>query len=238
MAKTEWTQFENALLDVNLEEFADIPAEDSIDLALSEDFELRSQDLLEKARRGKVPRLGKALRRALLIAAIIAALATAAMAIPAVQETVIDFFATNVGTHHVIEFDPEQAATAPKYIEKVYMPTYIPEDFHLQEEQVNFARVILMWEHDSEEKWYILYHQQPLPLASNGGPDSEHTTSKYIIWGDYKVFCVEDDIWRYYSWTDNAYFYYIVCNADISVDEIYRVFESIAEDPDAVIDYN
>ena len=237
MSKTEWTQFEQALLDANLEEFADIPAEDAIDLTLSEEFELEGMALLEKARRGRVPRFGKALRRALLIAAIIAALATAAMAIPSVRETIIDFFAKNVGTHHVIEFDPEQAATAPKYLERVFVPTYIPEEFHLGEGSVNFARVLYLWEHDSNPDRYVFYEQQPLPLYPNGGPDSEHTTSRYIIWDHYRVFCVEDGIWRYYGWTDNAYYYEMICYADISEDEIYRIFASITEDPDAEIPY-
>lgn len=237
MSKTEWTQFEQALLEANLEEFADVPAEDSIDLTLSEEFELEGLELVEKARRGKVPRFGKTLRRALLIAAIIAALATAAMAIPAVREGIIRFFTHDVGTHHVIEFDPEQAATAPKYIEKVFVPTFVPAEFRLKEGSVNFARVIYLWEHNTNPDWYVFYEQQPLPLYPNGGPDSEHTTSRYIIWDNYKVFCVEDDIWRYYGWTDNSYYYELICYADISEDEIYRIFESITEDPEAEIPY-
>ena len=48
---------------------------------------------------------------------------------------------------------------------------------------------------------------------------------------------MEDDIWRYYGWTDNSYYYKLICYSDISEDEIYRIFESITEDPEAEIPY-
>ena len=80
MAKTEWKPFEQALLDAALEEFADIPAEDEIDLEFSEEFEEAGAALVAQARRGKTPGVGKVLRRVLLVAAIIAMLTTTVMA--------------------------------------------------------------------------------------------------------------------------------------------------------------
>ena len=127
MDKTKLKPFEQALLDITLEAFADIPSEEEIDLELSDSFLSNSEKLIEKNRRGGFSRASKTIRRIILVAALIAALATTAMAVPAIREALIKFFAQSAETHYEFYFDPEQAATAPDNIEKVYKPTYIPE---------------------------------------------------------------------------------------------------------------
>jgi hypothetical protein len=226
MSKTEWTQFEQALLDANLEEFADIPAEDAIDLTLSEEFELEGMDLLEKARRGRVPRFGKALRRALLIAAIIAALATAAMAIPAVREGIIDFFTDDKETHYEFEFDSEQLAAAPDHIKTVYKPSYIPEGYVLSSDESNPVSVGYIWEHEDKES-YIDYFQCTLSVGLNVNVNAENNESQWIDLNGYRVFCVLRESTTTYCWTDNEYFFFLTCMGDFSEEEVNSIFTSI-----------
>ena len=69
-------------------------------------------------------------RRIILIIAIIAILVVTTMAVPAVREAIIRFFAVDRETHYEFQFDPDQAAVAPENIETVYKPAYIPEGFY------------------------------------------------------------------------------------------------------------
>ena len=230
MSKTERTQFEQALLEANLEEFADVPAEDSIDLPLSDEVELEGLELVEKARRGKVPRFGKTLRRALLIAALIAALATAAMAIPAVREGILRFFPQDEGTHHEFHFDPEEFASAPNQIETVYKPAYIPEGYVLASEESNVVSVGYIWEHE-ERISYIDYFQCTLSVGLNVNVNAENNESRWIELNGYRVFCVLRESTTTYCWTDNEYFFFLTCMGDFNEEEVNRIFSSITNDP-------
>jgi hypothetical protein len=239
MSKTEWTQFDSALLDASLEEFADIPAEDAIDLTLSEEFELEGLELVEKARRGKVPRFGKTLRRALLIAAIIVALATTALAIPpvrhAIREGLIRFFTRNAGTHYDVYFDQEQAATAPDYIEKVYRVGYIPEGYTEDVSYVHFGAVSYSW--CAEDNLCITFFYAPIPDDYTGpAVDAEESAVSVLNLNGYQVFsALFSDGSLSYVWTDNEYYYMLIGNPNVSADEMNKIFTSIQIDLEAEI---
>lgn len=233
MSKTKLTPFEQALLDTCLEEFADIPAEEEIALEPSETFTKKSEALITQARKGRIQTLGKTVRRLLLIAAILAMLVTTALAVPAVREGIIRFFTKNAGTHYEFSFDPEQAATAPEYIEKVYKPTYIPEGFLEDLTFIDQGFVSYQWISDSGE--YIFLDQFPIPNDSEGpAPDAEDVDVTILNLNGYEVFCVRSEIIMYH-WTDNEYFYQLGIPASIPEHEQYQIFYSITLDPTAVI---
>lgn len=235
MPKTELGPFEQALLDAALEEFADIPSEEEISLTFSEEFEEAGAELVEKARRGKVPSVSRTLRRVLLVAAIVAALATTVMATPSFRDAVIRFFSSNAGTHYEFSFDPEQAATAPEYIEKVYKPTYIPEGFSEDFAYVDIGYVCYIWLSESGES--ISFDQMTIPNDSEGpAPDAEQSTVETLNLNGYEVFCVSrEGEGTIYYWTDNAYFYQLYYGVSISREEGNKIFYSIAWDQNAVI---
>lgn len=233
MHKTELKPFEQALLDTSLEEFADIPAEEELELELSAAFEEKGAELIARVRRGNLRKVSTTVRRIILIAAIIAALAVSAMAVPSIREGIIRFFATNAGTHYEFSFDPEQAATAPEYIEKVYKPTYIPEGFYEDLFLVNYGFVAHQWVSDEGE--YIFLDQFPIPNDSEGpAPNAEGVETMTLCLNGYEVFCVYDEITMYH-WTDNEYFYQLGIPARVPQEEQYKMFFSITLDEDAVI---
>lgn len=234
MCKTEWKPFEQALVDAVLEEFADIPSEEEADWELSEAFDKKGQELIALVRRGGLHKVSTTVRRALLIAAIIAALALTAIAVPSVRETLIRFFTTNAGTHFEFSFDPEQAATAPDYIEKVYKPTYIPEGFYEDTVWVDTALVCYIWY--SEAGDYISFDQLPIPNDSEGPqPNAENVEVVILNLKGYEVFAVYSDGATLYHWTDNEYFYVLTLGPSVSNDECIRVFCSVTLDEGAVL---
>ena len=84
MAKTKLTPFQQALVTAVLEDYADIPPEDEIELEFSPEFEARYTPPVEKEVWTPIRHLGKAARRAILIAIFLALFATTALAVPAV----------------------------------------------------------------------------------------------------------------------------------------------------------
>lgn len=235
MAKTEWKPFEQALLDAALEEFADIPAEDEIDLEFSEEFEEAGAALVAQTRRGKTPGVGKVLRRVLLVAAIIAALTTTVMATQSFRDAVIKVFAQNAGTHYEFSFDPEQAANAPEYIEKAYNVAYVPEGYDEDTKFINIGIAAYIWYNESVDS-YISFCQYPIPNDTEGPwPNSEDVVVETLNLNGYEVFCVHDEGTAFY-WTDNEYFFEMYFDPDVSEEDINKMFFSIYVDVDAVIE--
>jgi len=234
LPKTELKPFEQALLNASLEAFADIPSEEELDLELSDAFVEKGEELVARVRRGGLRKVGTTVRRIILVAAIIVALAVTAMAVPSIREAIIRFFATNAGTHYEFSFDPEQAATAPDHIEKVYKPTYIPEGFSEDTTFVDAALVCYIWYSESGD--YISFDQLPIPNDSEGPqPDAEDVEVVTLNLNGYEVFAVYSDGFTLYHWTDNEYFYVLTLGPSVSDDECIKVFYSIGLDEEAVI---
>lgn len=218
-----------AILECVCERYSNVPTEAEIDYTFSERFEQRAKKLIKKAkeRRYEAPlRLSKKVIKTIaLVAALIALLATTAMAVPAIREAIIDFFFHNRGESYGVTFDPEAAATAPDLVEVYWIPTAIPEGFDVMLDDRAEAGVMIMWGNANGE--YIFYNQSPvIKDASNDnwfGTDSERSThSSYTIQG-YKIEMMQDDEVSTAFWTDNSYFYWIEFSNTIG----FSVFESM-----------
>ena len=225
-----------ALLELTLEEFRDIPPEDEIDMEFSEGFEerlrKRLREELDPPYTGRC-RCSRPLRRLVVALLILAALTVTAVATPAIREGLIGFFTQNKGTHYQFSFDPEQAATAPRTIETEYCPTYIPEGYVEDTCIVMDVIVVRTWKNENGD---LLLFQQEVIIQEgqadgwNGGPyvDSEDVEASLININGYSVFRVVDEGFMYY-WTDNSYFYSLVFSSDIPESEGIKVFCSLVE---------
>ena len=115
------SDFQSALLQTVLDDYADIPEEAQIELELSPQLQAKAKELIHHPGRYS-HRL--TLRRILIIAAILSILATTALAIPSVREAIVDFFLVEHSGSYGITFDPAEAETTPREIVEVYGPTY------------------------------------------------------------------------------------------------------------------
>lgn len=232
MEMNNQTPLEQALMEVMLEEFQDIPAEEEIQICVSEAFQKNYGRLRKRSGQHPVGRVRKTVKRGLLIAVIVTALATTALAFSDVRETVIRFFVHNHGNRYDFSFDPEQAATAPKSIEQVYEITYIPAGYELVSESIGLTGVSYYW-YDKEHGDYIMFDQT---VISGAGyvPDSDGSEPEERNISGYQVFCIRDEANKYY-WTDNSYFYSLYCGNGITEDQMQKIFDSIRENTDAAI---
>ena len=219
-----------ALLELTLEEFRDIPPEDEIDMDFSEGFEerlrKRLREELDPPYTGRC-RCSRPLRRLVVALLILAALTVTAVATPAIREGLIGFFTQNKGTYYQFSFDPEQAATAPKTIERVFLPTYIPEGYKKVFDFEGDIAVAYSWKNASGS--YISYDQSVI----NGGEEgqwvnAEDVESSWVNINGYAVLQIYSDGYMYF-WTDSEYFYSLVFSVDFSESECIKVLTSISQ---------
>lgn len=237
MKKTTLTPFEQALLDVNLEEFEDIPAESEINLELSSQFQAKADELIRRTYRQSNKRPVPLLRKVALVALIASLLVLTACAVPAVREAIINFFFRDEGTHYEFTYDPEQAATAPDEIEEVYVPINIPDGFELVVNDISSSGVALMW-CNTDDIW-INYIQGVIPdnpsLGDGGGFNSEGAVTEWITLGDCQVLRIEDNEWIHYAWTSSEYEFSLSCSDKSMEDELKEAYYSIQIDNDMLL---
>ena len=224
MKEKEQTALKQALKSAMLEEFADIPPEEEIDIKVSEHFCRACEKLIRQNGQEPVRKIRHSVRRVVLVAALLSALAISVFAIPVVRDTVVRFFVRDEGKFYEFSFDPEQAATAPKFVEKTYRATYIPEGFTDLAEDSSLSGRCQYWT-NAEEKIYIMFDQTVI-----GGidkvPYGDESVSEVLNLDGYQVFCIRDEAIKYF-WTDNEYFFSLYCGPGISEAEMRKIFRGL-----------
>lgn len=229
MKKTTLTPFEQALLDVNLEEFTDIPTEQDIDMEFSPAFQANVQELIRKSERNHWSSGKVFLRKVALVALISAMLLLTACSIPAVREAIIEFFFKDVGTHYEFTYDPEDVVNAPDGIETVYFPTYIPDGYEELLIDYSVAAGCAFW--ITPEGNTLNYIQGTLPenplSGEHGNINSEGANTEWITINGCHVLRVEDEEFITYCWASSEYEFTLACQKPIEDEEIEKIFDSI-----------
>ena len=222
--------FQTALVDAVLEDFADVPEEQQIDLALSSVFESRCVELIDRSHRPLMLHTSKRIRRIILVAAIVSALIGSALAIPAVREAFIDFFFIEDSDVYGITFDADEAAFAPREILEVYGPTYVPEGYELAIEDVSAAGVAY-WYANSEDQWICFTQYIIMENASEDdwfGVNAGETAGSSMLLGDYLVEEIRSRSVYFWFWTDNRYLYSLEISNEVPKTVAEEVFHGIA----------
>lgn len=237
MKKTTLTPFEQALLDANLEEFMDVPTEQDIDMEFSPAFQVKAQELVRKSERNHWSSGKVFLRKVAIIALISAMLLLTACSIPAVREAIIDFFFKDVGTHYEFTYDPEAVKNAPREIEIVYFPTFIPDGYG--EAFIDYYVVAVNGAWVTDDDQWITYQQTILPedplSGESGRINSEGASAEWITVNGCSILRIEDEEFITYAWASSEYEFHLMCQKTISDNEIEKIFDSIRIDEDAVI---
>lgn len=239
--------FKRALLEAELEQWIDLPAEKDIDLQPSEEFEKKSNDLIAQDKRGGLRKMRKSVHRVFLVAAILSALAISALAIPAIRKNTpqsekstlavwadpnakhkdsIHFDIINFGIHYAFKFDQKQTAIAPYQIKKIFKPAYIPMGYTETDSLIGSFSTNFIWQSDSGA--YITFVQMVIPKNLQGPhPNAENVTAEMLYINDYPVFYVYNDSYKQYYWTDHEYFYGMTFYATISEEDCLKVINNI-----------
>ena len=236
--KIEISQLRTALLAVTLQEYAVIPSEEQIDYTFSQAFRQKARELNVKSQKNTWRYWNTYRRRIILIAAIVALLATLAACSPIIKNLYIEYFFVDYRTHYGITFDPEQAATAPDKCEIYYIPRWGPDENKPFIKKASANSVTYAWIY--KDIGAISYCQLPLPNdATNStwmGIDAEHTERSSLQINGYKVELFEDTEYGYLLalWTDNSYLYTIeISPTDTkTLDTVKAIMDSlVAVDP-------
>lgn len=219
------TVFQKALLDSTLEDFSKVPGENELPNDFSPQFEKSCKKLLGKSESAVVYHLSRTVRRAVLLAAILAASVFTVFAVPELRENILSRSAT---PQYEYSFDPISATSAPESVETVYLPTHIPEGFTLERKLIHEKWVTCLWRSDAET--YITFDQYPIPEGAESVLSSEDSPYEIMELDGYQVFRIQSSAIKYY-WTDNQYFYTLIFSPNISEQEHKNVFYSIAAVP-------
>ena len=158
----------------------------------------------------------------ILIASII--IFSMAMGISAIRKPIISFFINIEETFikfYAIEQDNE--IYIPKSIEKMYLPTFIPNEYIMVDSQKTKSSATTIWMCDTA----LIIFEQDIIVKSQTYIDNEDVK--------YQSFLLEENEVHYYIkagnyfliWTDGAYLYSIICSEDIKMDEIKAIISSI-----------
>lgn len=220
------SDFQSALLHAVLEDYADIPEEAEINIALSPQLQSKAKELIHHPGRYS-HRL--TIRRVLIIAAILSILATTALAIPSVREAIVDFFLVEHSGSYGITFDPAEAETAPREIVEVYGPTDVPDGYELVIEDVSAAGVAF-WYANEEDQW-ICFTQYVLPPDATDdswfGVNAEETSRRSMLLGEFLVEEIQSRSAYFWFWTDNSYLYSLEISNEIPVETTEEVYRSL-----------
>lgn len=229
--------FEKALLDVTLEEYAEIPEEQTLSISFSPEFDQRIAQITRRISANGNFRTKTVSRRFLLVAVIVifALLATAAM-IPSIREGLIKFFTKDTGVAYTFHFQAEDVATAPKVIESYHSPSYLPEGFVVESDNKGVNLFSLIYKNTCGDT--IIYIQTILweegkPITGDSIPttlvvDSEGAEKRFIVVSGYEVMAIEavDKENSTYLWTDHQYLYIITSVPSADINEVVKMINS------------
>lgn len=217
------TVFQRALLDSTLEDFSNVPGENELPDNFSPQFEGSCKKLLGKSKSTVVYHVSRTVRRAVLLAAILAASVFTVFAVPEIRENIL-----SAQISYEYSFDPMLAVSAPESVETVYLPAHIPQGFTLERKLIHEKWVTCLWRLDDDT--YITFDQYPIPKRVNSVLASEDAAYEIIELDGYEVFRIQSSAIKYY-WTDNEYFYTLIFSPNIPEQEHKNVFYSITAVP-------
>jgi len=230
--KKPLSPFQQALLDAQMEQWKDIPSEKEIEIPLSPEFEKKGSELLRGAKRRK-NRNNTGIRRMAFVAAVLAILLVNTFAIPSIREGLAGLFTVDSGETYPFDFDSNILASAPQRIEKVYKPAYIPEGFR-EDSIINSQWVVYMWQGSGGKM--ITFGQYPLSNESVQPQQGEGALQEEPFrMNGHKVYSMRSDSSRIYFWTDNTYFYRLVCSNSVPTDESNKMLNNIKINENAAV---
>lgn len=236
MIKKTLSTFEKALLDATLLEFAGVPDEDDIDYSFSEGFEKKATELIKKSRSKAWYHVNTTAKKLLIAAIVTALLAGSAMAIPSVREGLLKFFAHDTGINYYFTVDEDAVKNAPKELEIVYSPSYIPDGYELVNETVCSGFASFTYITSDGDLLDFTQEKMPDDPTYDVGPyiDSEEGKIEYIDLNGYKVIQIVSDEpgeeTVSFIWTSEDYFFHIFCNAPVTLDEAKQIFYGVEPD--------
>ena len=154
---------------------------------------------------------------------ILVLLSTTVIGVKAIRVPIVDFFTRVVGRWLYAEYDPNSIENAPKLLESIYFPQYIPEGYTLTEEKRGYVLYSVEWE--NSQKVSISFYQHT--LHGEFGFNSEHTMEVFI--GETHVLYTKGDGVSSYYWNNDEYGFSFSIWGDMSPEEVEKMIASVTK---------
>ena len=167
--------------------------------------------------------INTAAKRAVAACLVIVTIAGALMSCKPVREAVVDFFQNVYEAYTEFFFGDELSSNAPKVIEEIHMPTYIPEGYELVQE-VELTRKdctsMNLWKSSNNDTIVLCQYV----LSNKTNIDTEDAEIELV--GDIKVIIITKGAEKYSFWNKDEYSYQLITN-DLLNEDILDIIKSI-----------
>lgn len=234
MIKKTLSIFEEALLDTTLLEFAGVPTEDDIEYSFSERFEKKAAELIKKSKSKAWYHVNTTAKKLLIAAIITVLLVGSAIAISSTNEELPKLFMNSTGTNYYFTVDKDVIKKAPKELETVYSPGYIPNGFRITEVTVSDGRAAYIYE--SSDKHRIEFIQQKMPADPSDAFDCYPTVANSkvynVVLNGYDVIEISynNDSAIMMVWKSEDYFFSLYCDSPVTLAQARGMLLSIVPD--------
>lgn len=204
-------------------EFKDIPRdEEQIDYTFSPSFEKRMNKLIAAEKKPTWKFINTARKRAVLIAAIIVMLMTAAFSVSAIREPIVKFFVELHETfaHYVMDGDKRDAITTE------YQITKLPDGFVQTDKKENPTRIMTTYENSVGD---ILELLQTITKGVDMFVDTENSEEKIITVLDREIHVYTRPGFVQAIWVQGTSLMTLTHYGEMDTAEIVEIIQSIKE---------
>ena len=160
----------------------------------------------------------------IIAAAIIlaATLAIGSLTVYAYREQIREFFIRVYEEYIVLEYKGEQVQGG---VSEHYQVDYVPEGYTLTKEERSGMHTKYEWENGEGET--LTFSQRSLNTEFRY--DGDNTTTDIIEHNGLQIFCVQHQNYVSYTWNDGKYALDIHDCSKLTLEEIFKMIESITE---------
>ena len=216
MTPQQKTLVRQALLHINLCEMSQYEAMPEVDHTFSERFENKMGKLIHRRQLAIYPLIKTPTRKCVALLVIVFLISSLSLSVSAIREPIFSAFERISEKFTEIIFPKKEQNSLTEY-----EVGWIPEKYRLV---ANTSGDIFTTREWIYENYYITLDQT---LSGNIHYDTEDVTLQEVIWG-YKTITYYQKYNAYlFSWSENGSFFTLTCPADLPLEDIRRMIESI-----------
>ena len=208
-----------ALLESTLKEIQVIEALDYPKVKTDDEYENKIYSVINKS---QVKRRHYSKRIAIILAAILVCLSMM-MSISAIRIKVIDFVVSIYEKYIALSID-EPSSNYPKTIEKVFKPTYIPDEYMENSFSQEQLTVKLSW---NSSRLKIRFYQNVILNDTDVYLDNENSKSSSLKVGNITIYYILKNGEYSIKWINEGYLFLISCPESLEWEEIEKIIMSV-----------
>ena len=217
MTPQQKTLVRQALLHINLCEMSQYEAMPEVDHTFSERFENKMGRLIHRRQLAIYPLIKTPTRKAISVLVAIILMFSCSLSVSAIREPIFSAFEkiTEIFTEIILPKSEQNHAFDP------YETSWFPNGYEITNEMTCSSYQRTVWEYQNKT---IVFDQT---LSGSIHYDTEGVTLQEAVWGDRTVTYYQKYNAYLFSWSENGYFFTLTCPADIPLDDVRRMIESI-----------